>query len=615
MAAAISDSASSVSSVETVCVDQIVLDRKDASLIYPHRERIFSAIRTLQADSYSEDNTVVRVDALGMDFFIKKADSLEHAQFVSDLSRKELAPKMYCITQHHSSEFYMVFERYDASFVDVIYHTPLQFIERVERATEFLRVLATLHAENKAHGNINPEKIVFSHEGKRVRLVDFPPPEREGKYTVEYLCLWKALAIKKGERQTIDEAKAADVYSAALVVYNLLTCLCPVVELRVDFIPLREAMFRTLAHVNPNLPPYIRDFIGEVLCSVLIQMPQNRPTANEFLQRMQEVHALLEKHSARKAESSLSSLCTVQKVVALHRAHVIVEQGSLSTKGSLLTDTHREVILSAIRGSPLEAASSLYGEARVEALGMRFCLQRAPSSTYAKEIRDLSENGIAPEMYFIARRSLLLFYMVFEKYDVTFLDVILSTSLSVQKKFELAAEFLGVLAKFHDQGPFHGEIRPENIVLSHQGDRVRLVNFSNSIRTDLCGFGYLEPVKTYRQAAEADVYAAALVVFRMLTRQLIPQGVRKDFGLIQKGVRINLSHEEVGLPPHIQSLVAKALCRVLAQNPGDRAMAREFFQRMHWAHVLLKIHSARGADSALSRTGSPSASSSSSSQG
>lgn len=305
-----------------IIVEKGSADEEGASFSPAQLEIIFSAIRALPFDAPSNRCAVAEIKALDRHFFIKKAASFEHAQAVSDLSRKELAPKMYFIARRISHLFYMVFERYDGDFFDLSLSRMLSTSERVAYAARFLHVLAAFHAEGKVHGDIKPENVVFSRKDNRVRLIDFPPSKREMEFTLDYLAPWKARALLRGKALSTIEERQADVYASALTVYGLLTgrrllpkqdphsmppkkFLASLMMERGNFDALKKEVNAGLG-ANTSLPRHIQGLVSKALCTVLLEMPPYRATALGFFQRMHVAHVLLKIHSDTEAAGASS---------------------------------------------------------------------------------------------------------------------------------------------------------------------------------------------------------------------------------------------------------------------------------------------------------------------
>ncbi len=91
-----------------------------------------------------------------------------------------------------------------------------------------------------------------------------------------------------------------------------------------------------------------------------------------------------------------------------------------------------------------------------------------------------------------------------------------------------AEQLLRALAHAHEHRVIHCDVKPENLILFEQGERLRLADFglakiaANTISASASGtIGYMAPEQAMgRPSARSDVFSAALVIYRMLTGTL-----------------------------------------------------------------------------------------------
>ncbi len=143
---------------------------------------------------------------------------------------------------------------------------------------------------------------------------------------------------------------------------------------------------------------------------------------------------------------------------------------------------------------------------------------------------------------------------------------------------------LSALAHAHRAGLIHRDIKPENVLIADDG-RVKVADFglAKAVSADtqhtatggvLIGtVSYLAPelVIDGRADARADVYAAGVVLYELLTGQKPHEG-ESPIQVAYKHV-----HEDVpapsalvpGLPAYVDALVARATARDRAQRPAD----------------------------------------------
>ncbi len=143
---------------------------------------------------------------------------------------------------------------------------------------------------------------------------------------------------------------------------------------------------------------------------------------------------------------------------------------------------------------------------------------------------------------------------------------------------------LSALAHAHRAGLIHRDIKPENVLIADDG-RVKVADFglAKAVSTDtqhtatggvLIGtVSYLAPelVVDGRADARADVYAAGVVLYELLTGEKPHEG-ESPIQVAYKHV-----HEDVpapsalvpGLPAYVDALVARATARDRDQRPAD----------------------------------------------
>jgi serine/threonine protein kinase/beta-lactam-binding protein with PASTA domain len=146
---------------------------------------------------------------------------------------------------------------------------------------------------------------------------------------------------------------------------------------------------------------------------------------------------------------------------------------------------------------------------------------------------------------------------------------------------------LSALAAAHRAGLVHRDIKPENVLIADDG-RVKVADFglAKAVSADtqhtatggvLIGtVSYLAPelVVDGSSDARADVYAAGVVLYELLTGQKPHEG-ESPIQVAYKHV-----HEDVpppsglvpGLPAYVDALVARATARDRAQRPADAAV-------------------------------------------
>ncbi|MBB3040353.1 Stk1 family PASTA domain-containing Ser/Thr kinase [Nocardioides soli] len=167
------------------------------------------------------------------------------------------------------------------------------------------------------------------------------------------------------------------------------------------------------------------------------------------------------------------------------------------------------------------------------------------------------------------------------------------------KALALLEPVLSALATAHRAGLIHRDIKPENVLISDDG-RVKVADFglAKAVSADtqhtatggvLIGtVSYLAPelVVNGRADARADVYAAGVVLFEMLT------GAKPHEGETPIQVAYRHVHEDVpapsatvpGIPAYVDALVARATARDRELRPADAAVLLHQVHRV--SHAL-----------------------------
>ncbi len=170
--------------------------------------------------------------------------------------------------------------------------------------------------------------------------------------------------------------------------------------------------------------------------------------------------------------------------------------------------------------------------------------------------------------------------------------------MSPSRALALLEPVLSALAAAHRAGLIHRDIKPENVLIADDG-RVKVADFglAKAVSTDtqhtatggvLIGtVSYLAPelVVDGRSDARADVYAAGVVMYELLTGRKPHEG-ESPIQVAYKHV-----HEDVpapsaivpGLPAYVDALVARATARDRGQRPADAAVLLHQLHRVSQA--------------------------------
>jgi beta-lactam-binding protein with PASTA domain/serine/threonine protein kinase len=156
--------------------------------------------------------------------------------------------------------------------------------------------------------------------------------------------------------------------------------------------------------------------------------------------------------------------------------------------------------------------------------------------------------------------------------------------MSPAKALAVIEPVLAALAAAHDAGILHRDVKPENVLMADDG-RVKVADFglarainSETQHTATGGVligtvSYLSPelVVNGRADARADVYAAGVLIYEMLTGHK-PHQADSPIQVAYKHVHEDIpppSASTRGIPPYVDALVARATARDTALRPAD----------------------------------------------
>jgi beta-lactam-binding protein with PASTA domain len=161
---------------------------------------------------------------------------------------------------------------------------------------------------------------------------------------------------------------------------------------------------------------------------------------------------------------------------------------------------------------------------------------------------------------------------------------------------------VSALAAAHRAGLVHRDVKPENVLIADDsaGGAVKVADFglAKAVSADtqhtatggvLIGtVSYLAPelVVEGRSDARADVYAAGVVLFELLTGQKPHEGetpIQVAYKHVHEDVPAPSSMVD-GIPPYVDALVARATARDRGQRPADAGVLLHLLHQV--AHAL-----------------------------
>ncbi|WP_233160321.1 Stk1 family PASTA domain-containing Ser/Thr kinase [Actinophytocola xanthii] len=183
-----------------------------------------------------------------------------------------------------------------------------------------------------------------------------------------------------------------------------------------------------------------------------------------------------------------------------------------------------------------------------------------------------------------------LVYLVMELVDGGTLRDLISArgALDIPLAFAIIEPVLAALAAAHRVGLVHRDVKPENVLIGHEGERgttVKVGDFglvravasagTTSSSVILGTVAYLSPeqVTTGNASARGDVYSAGILLYEMLTG-LTPYTGDNPLSIAYRHVNDDIpapSMTVAGLPPALDELVVRATRRDASARPADGA--------------------------------------------
>ena len=184
--------------------------------------------------------------------------------------------------------------------------------------------------------------------------------------------------------------------------------------------------------------------------------------------------------------------------------------------------------------------------------------------------------------------------------------------MSPERALAILDPVLSALASAHRSGLIHRDVKPENVLIADDG-RIKVADFglarAVSAETQHTATGgvligtvsYLAPelVVDGRADARADVYAAGVVLYELLTGHKPHQG-ESPIAVAYKHVHEDVpapSAEVPGLPAYVDALVARATTRDRSLRPADAAVLLHHVHRVtHALHHGVRVDDELVAD-------------------
>jgi serine/threonine protein kinase len=163
------------------------------------------------------------------------------------------------------------------------------------------------------------------------------------------------------------------------------------------------------------------------------------------------------------------------------------------------------------------------------------------------------------------------------------------TPLSMPESVEILEGVLEGLCEVHAHGYAHGDLKPENIVLSDWGTRVRLLDFGLARTSTLVGGGiggtppYMAPETVLEGVppdARSDLYAVGVIFYEMVAGRL-PRGYQT---MELDGIRQSWTRTPNVVPmqvyrPEVPEALDRLIMETLSRAPEDRPPTAEAMLR------------------------------------
>jgi len=432
-------------------------------------------------------------------------------------------------------QFVLVLDDVDGQALTVHLADPRQALSadvRLRVVADLLRGLAHAHTHAVLHRALTPTSVLVTRDNRGV-LTGFdyarPPGSREHS-VVHRLAdiLDPAYVAPECQGRAQEMSQASDVYAAGVIAYQLLTGELPFAS--TDDQTRKGSVLPQTVMTAAGLSPALAELLGR-MCAL---KPSARPTAADALR---DLAALIRPGNTRLAEAAAGPSPAQPDYRDLPPGHQLTRKFTI----------RRRLGKPGSYGTTYQAYDNLAGldravkivhrdrESVVERLRVEYqLLLRLPAhpSVVKVESADYLDGGEIP-------------YLVFEYVDgQQVADLVSQRALGPADTVRLGVDVADGLAYLHDNGIYHCDIKPANLLRTDSGCKIFDFNVAVSDDSSLSRTGgtarYAPPdfvtggQVTRADLIDRDVYALGLTLYEVLTGQwpysdrLAPVGRRPD---------------------------------------------------------------------------------------
>ncbi len=375
---------------------------------------------------------------------------------------------------------------------------------------QIMSALSHAHSHNVIHRNISSGSIFAGNDGQ-ARLInfDYARPVTDRNSTIGPVIedkLEEPYLSPECYQNPSSATSLSDVFSAGIVFYELFTGELPFIDTSEVFS--QSAVFQIKpSDVVEGLPGGFDEWL-QSLCAFF---PEKRPSASKALTEFERLFFILVKPQKEEEKADYSNLPSGYK---LSRKYVIEKRlgkpgafGVVYKVIDTLGDIKRAVKL--ILKDRHSTLARLEKEYRI--------LLRIPEHRNVVKVIDadiLQENQIP--------------FIVFEYIDGLDVDeMIKNKSLTVSDAWDIGLQSAEGLLHLHNNGIYHCDIKPGNLLWTEKG--VKIIDFNVSVKisdSETCGGGtrkYIPPDQTLSsepttgELQDRDLYALGMTLYQAVT--------------------------------------------------------------------------------------------------